>query len=163
MGEKLDRGVQRALLHRLRDAYPVRVQAKDLQSLAEGTSLRVNVAYLGEHGLIEATFYENLSSGPTLGQARITARGLDFLAEDGGLSAILGVVTVRLHEDTLKELVAAKIQASDLPRTEKQRFLDQLRSLPGETTKHLVLRLVDAGLDNWQRALPLLQNMLQQG
>src|SRR5690606_11320636 len=119
----------------------------------------VNLRYLEEHRLVEVQAYETLD-GTMLSSARITARGLDFLADDGGLGAILGVVTVRLHEDTLKELVAAKIRDSALDQPEKQRYLDQLRELPAETTKHLVLRLVDAGLDNWQRALPLLQSTL---
>ncbi len=160
MGEKLDRELQRALLTRLSDAYPSTVDATELAKIAPGTELRVNIAYLAEHELIDAKFYQDLSSGPTLGWAKITADGLDFMAKDGGLGAVLDVVTVKLHEDTLKELIAAKIQASDLPPPDKQRLLDQLRELPGETTKHLLLKLVDAGLENWPKALPLLQNML---
>lgn len=69
------------------------------------------------------------------------------------MGAILGVVTIRLHDDTIKELIQAKILRSDLPETEKKRYLDQLRELPAETTKHLVLKLVDLGLEKGPEAI----------
>jgi len=94
-----------------------------------------------------------------LGHA-ITASGLDFLAEDGGLSAILGVVTIKLHDDTIKELIGLRIQESELPPSDKKRFLDNLRELPGETTKHLVMKLVDMGLEATPQALALLGKVL---
>lgn len=159
MGEKLERELQRKLLQRLRDSFPEFVEAAPLQEIAPGTALRVNIAYLSEHGLVDAKFISSFD-GTELLSAKITAPGLDFLANDGGLGAILGVVTVRLHDDTLRQLVAAKIETSNLPDSDKRKFLVQLRELPAETTKHLWLKLVDAGLENWPRALPLLQNML---
>ena len=55
---------------------------------------------------------EKLGGKITWGGARITAKGIDFLEDDGGLSAILGVVTVKLHADTLREMLAKKIDAS---------------------------------------------------
>ncbi|WNB79610.1 MULTISPECIES: hypothetical protein [unclassified Stenotrophomonas] len=94
----------------------------------------------------------------TLSFAKITAKGMDFLAGDGGLGAILGVVTIKLHEETLRHLIEAKVLESDLPQTQKQRLLDQLRQLPAETTKHLATQLVDAGLKNWPAAFLLLRN-----
>jgi hypothetical protein len=78
---------------------------------------------------------------------------MDFLADDGGLSSILGVVTVKLHEDTLKQLIGQRITESDLPAPEKSKLLEQLKTLPGEAIKHLTLKLVDAGLANWPIAV----------
>jgi hypothetical protein len=158
MAELLDRDFQRELLILAADKYPQ--PAPLIQGLALERRTRVNVAYLDEHGLIKAIYSSTHGRRVPPSGVLITAKGIDFLADDGGLSAILGVVTVKLHEETLKELVAAKIDASDLPPAEKAKFLTQLRELPGETTKHLVLKLVDAGLENWHKALPLLQGML---
>jgi len=158
--EKLDRGLQRTLLEALAASYPEPVYADFLRQHAPGSELEVNIAYLDEHELVAATFMGSLNMGNPLLLAKITARGLDFLAGDGGLGAILGVVTIRLHEDSIKELIAAQISASDLAPPDKKRYLDQLRELPAETTKHLVLKMVDAGLANWQKALPLLQSIL---
>lgn len=80
--------------------------------------------------------------------ARLTHKGFDFIQDGGGLGAILDVVTVKLHEDTLKAIIESKLLASDLPEPEKKRFLSQLRELAGEATKHLALKLLDAGMDN---------------
>lgn len=157
---KIDRDVQGKLLQRLADEYPQHVDALELARDIDPALLDPTIAYLEEHGLVDATFIGSLNMGSPLLEARITARGIDFLADDGGLGAILAVVTIKVHEDTLKQLIAQRIEAAELPAHEKKRFLDQLRELPGETTKHLVLKLVDVGLENWHKALPLLQSMM---
>ncbi|AWH25751.1 hypothetical protein [Stenotrophomonas sp. YAU14D1_LEIMI4_1] len=158
MAELLDRGFQREILQCAAATYPA---AADMQPFrGDDRRLRVNIAYLHEHGLIHGVYPGNHGRRASPIGAVITAKGIDFLADDGGLSAILGVITIKLHEDTLKSLIASKIQESEIPQAEKKRYLDQLRELPGETTKHLALKLVDAGLENWHKALPLLQNIL---
>ena len=116
-----------------------------------------NLVYLEEHGLADSSITYGVDGHMSSGLPRITAKGMDFLADDGGLSAILGVVTVKLHEDTLKELIGQRIAESDLPTPEKSRLLDQLKSLPGEAIKHLTLKLVDAGLSNWPAALQAIE------
>jgi len=158
MAELLDRNFQRNILELAAASYPMPAALAPLN--ADDRALRVNVAYLDEHGLIQGTYPNNLGRRVAPNGALITARGIDFLANDGGLSAVLGVLVVKLHEDTLKHLVATKIQDSELPETDKQRFIDQLRELPGEATKHLTLKLIDAGLENWNKALPILQTLL---
>ncbi len=160
MGELLDRQHQRALLEELIRAYPDDVAATELADRLPGNSLRVNAAYLAEHALIVANFVSDLRNGPQLITAKITAKGMDFMAADGGLGAILGVVTIKFHEEDLRQLIEARIRDSDEAPTQKQRLLDQLRELPAETTKHLALELVSAGLRNWPTALQLLQKFL---
>lgn len=66
--------------------------------------------YLEEHGLCKSGVMIGADGHLALGESRITAAGLDFLEDDGGLSAILGVVTVRLHADTIRALIDAKIE-----------------------------------------------------
>ncbi|TDG25643.1 hypothetical protein EYW47_04435 [Paraburkholderia silviterrae] len=122
-----------------------------------------NLIYLEEHGLAESAIKYGMDGHVASGLPRITAKGMDFLADDGGLSAILGVVTVKLHEDTLKELIGNRIAESDLPAPEKNRLLDQLESLPGETIKHLTFKLVDAGLANWPAALQAIEQFVHRG
>lgn len=94
------------------------------------------------------------------GQQHITASGMDFLADDGGIGAILGVVTVKLHEDTIKQLIEARIAASDLPEEEKRPLLQTVRELPGESIKHLTTKLLDAGLENVPRLVELIRTAL---
>ncbi|MGB3271102.1 MAG: hypothetical protein WBA65_14220 [Rhodanobacter sp.] len=162
---KLDRNLQHTILERLAELYPNRVDWAAIASWPpehnmpghEG-KLRANLDYLAEHQLIKLfrpTYLEGKGTG-----ASITARGLDFLADDGGLSAILGVVTIKFHDDTLKDLIEAKILASDLPQPDKKRWTDQLRSLPAETTKHLTLKLVDMGLASGPAAIAAIGKFL---
>ncbi len=156
----VDRNAQREILRCLAEHYPEMVVTSELFGTVEEHLVTANIAYLEDHGLVFAEYAGARKYGASAEMIRITHKGLDFLMGDGGLGAILGVVTVKIHEDSIKDLIAAQINASELPQPDKQRYLDQLRELPAETTKHLVLKMVDAGLANWQKALPLLQSIL---
>jgi hypothetical protein len=159
---KLDRALQKEILEDLAKHYsglPVHVVPKDSEP-DEEQKINANMLYLEAHGLIESGMTHYMDGGWGHGGASITHRGLDFLADDGGLSAILGVVTVKLHDDTIRDLIETRIQASDLPPAEKTGLLHQLRELRGESIKHLTMKLLDAGLENWPAALPLLQKSL---
>lgn len=82
-----------------------------------------NIIYLTQHGLIESRI-QGLDSWML--QLQITHKGIDFLQQDGGLSAILGVVTVKLHSDTIQALLSAKIDEADIPQSEKGRLKSEL-------------------------------------
>ncbi|WP_226426563.1 hypothetical protein [Xanthomonas sp. MWU16-30325] len=155
--ELLNRDFQKQLLNALAQTYPLDALVMSLPGYSDGNRLAVNAKYLSEYGLVEAKLHA-FDGVPNLSYVRITARGMDFLADDGGLGAILGVVTIKLHEETLRHLLESKVRDSDLPPTQKTRLLDQLRKLPAETTKHLAMKLVDAGLKHAPDALQLLQN-----
>jgi hypothetical protein len=86
---------------------------------------------------------------------------LDFLEDDGGLSAVLGVQTIKIHDDTIKDLIEAKILVSDMPQEDKKRFIAKLKELPAETTKHLVLKLVDLGIEKAPGAIGVLGTWLR--
>lgn len=47
---------------------------------------------------------------------KITHKGIDFLEQNGSFSEILDVVTVKLHTDTIRDLIDAKIDASKYVR-----------------------------------------------
>jgi hypothetical protein len=84
---EIDRNAQRKTLEALKAAYPQRVDSRGLNVGLEPRELSANLVYLEEHGLIEANWTGNFAAG----YVKITARGIDFLAGDGGLSAILDV------------------------------------------------------------------------
>lgn len=149
---RLNRALQLQLLTALADRYPEPV-FKDTNIEYDSKDVVRNLVYLEAHGLVTLTKAQMHSGEYVVGLATATQKGMDFLEEDGGLSAILGVVTVKLHDDTIKDLLALKIQESDLPPAEKQRWIDQLRELPAETTKHVVMKLVDLGLEKAPDAL----------
>ncbi len=151
----LNKELMLEVLKRLNEKPKSVVTADELADLGKQEEIEDVAQYLHDHQLVQATFYLE-----GFGFARITTKGRDYLAEDGGLTRELGVVTIKLHEDQLHQLIELQIHRSDLPQTQKQRLLDQLRQLPAETTKHLAMQLVDAGLKNWPLALPLLQRFL---
>lgn len=161
---ELNRDFQLSILRKLADAYPndARAAAQEIFELASQDTVIGNLLYLEAHGLIVSGLGRALAGKWHVNSAKlaITHMGLDFLADDGGLSAVLGVVTIKIHDDTIKQLIEAKIQSSDLPPREKKRWTDQLRSLPAETTKHLILKLVDKGLDSGPAALAAIGSLL---
>ncbi|WP_085631588.1 hypothetical protein [Pseudomonas sp. R16(2017)] len=162
----LDRALQHQILRRLELEYPASVSAPHWvigteTEAAENVVLK-NIYYLADHGLINVVFSKELGQKiQRPAEARITHHGLDFLADDGGLSAILGVVTVKIHEDTLRQLIATKIQDFDLPAEEKSSLLQTVKELPGEAIKHLSEKLLDLGLENAPRAVSLIHKALQ--
>ena len=150
---KLDRDLQREILTMLADAHPRAPEIATVKAIHDRVGedvLASNLLYLEGHGLLTSGVTMSLDGSIMISLAaqEITSKGLDFIQDDGGISAILGVVTVRLHSDTIKDLIEAKIQEADLPPADKKRWLDLLRSLPADATKHLVQKLVEMGLAN---------------
>ncbi len=151
---EIDREYQRELLIDLRTRYPDHLCLKDAQGDAA-----TNCLYLQEHGLVVCSSYAT-EQGLLVSSARITAKGLDFLEEDGGMTAILGVVKVDLHENTIRALIEARIDSSDLAESEKQEAIHQLRALRGSGLAHLTNRLIDLGLDQFPAALTAIRTGL---
>lgn len=165
----LDRELQRTLLLNLRRYYPAMIPRREFipdWGLDEGRDRKLvqNLCYLEEHGLVELNTSISLDEPipiPGVRTACITSKGLDFLEDDGGLSAILGTVTVRLHADSIRDLVEAKILASDdVPEKDKSRLIETLKALSEEGLRQLTQRVVNYGLDQapgaWQAVLQVL-------
>ena len=155
----LDREMQGRILKELAEIYP---QKADIRSLADygGPGFEVNLLYLREHGLLNSLAKELVSGEFIVDRPVITARGLDFLQDDGGLSAILGVVTIRLHDDTIKQLLISRVQNSEADPTTKDQLINVIQSLPAEATKSVAMRVIEAGLESIPDAIQLLQRWL---
>ena len=158
--EKLDRGLQHLIPLRLAAEYPAQCTPEDLGFPQNDTAWSVNLHYLAEHGLVEITASQELKRGPpAVVLARATARGLDFLQNDGGLGAILNIVTVRLEDETLKALTT-RIDSSDLPPAEKSAIKKKLSEMGSEALKELTKKLVAEAITKWPDALRLIQSWL---
>ncbi|WAL81500.1 hypothetical protein OYT13_16810 [Pandoraea sp. XJJ-1] len=160
---KLDRAYQRELLTELASSYPrahdIRPMLKDVDDETEEKYI-ANAAYLEAHGLIDARISYSLNGGAMLGLPTITARGMDFLADDGGLSAIFGVVTVKLHADTIKDLIESRVDASAASPAEKSALKKHLSTLSSEAMKTLAKSLVEKGLQNVPDVVQWLHTLL---
>lgn len=158
---KLNRELQREILLTLTENFPdLLPNPKHWYQKHGKNEVDGNLLYLKRHGLIDfrdKPTSHSASKEHFIYQITPTAKAFDFLADDGGLSAVLGVITVKLHTDTLRELIAAKINTSDLSETQKSTFLNSLYQLPSESLKHLTTRLLDTAFDNLPSAYRLLE------
>ena len=129
---KLDRSLQFRLLQECRNAYPGALEDKNE---IRDPDVNANLIYLYEHELIVGTL---VNGNVEIRRPQITAKGLDFLEDDGGISAILGTITVKIDRDDLRSLIAAHVEASDLPVEEKGALSDAMRSLSAQALRELV-------------------------
>ena len=156
MNEYLDRNYQRELLIELAENYPANHFIRE----NDGKKYLINIAYLSEHGLTEVRFHQDLSGTMSISHCKITARGLDFLQDDGGLTSILEVVTVKLHDDTIRQLLIDRVEASTEDLTVKAQLVDAIKSAPAETLKTVTQKALEAGVQNLPNAVQLLQGWL---
>lgn len=147
MGEFLNRARQRELLWELRDEYPHQ-KHYEFKGDEAGRREAVNLHYLLEHGLIDGKpRFSKTGDRASHWLVRITHHGLDFLADDGGLGAILGVVTVKLHDDTVRELLMARVDADNTnDSTAKADLKDTIRRMPADVLSTLVKEATKVGL-----------------
>ena len=146
MTTRLSRPVQKTILLALETAYPNRLTMFPLTQLGVSDDILIaNVRYLFEHRLVDASWMPT-ASGLVLGSAVLSAKGADFLADDGGLTAVLGVVTVKLHEDTIKAMLVDSVNASPADATAKSKLVEQIKGLPAEAIKYVTMEGLKLGM-----------------
>ncbi|OWO86552.1 hypothetical protein B5C26_00980 [Photorhabdus luminescens] len=166
--EKFDRQLQRDIISAAVSCYPnpTRNAIYDYPNTvfeAPDDKLVANIVYLNEQGLIKGGVEHVMSDPiPALSTIIATKDGIDFILDDGGLSAILNVVTIKVHDETIQQ-IAKFIEQFDQSPEDKKKYLDQLKQLPYETTKHIVFELVKKGLTHTPDALQWLGTMLPPG
>ncbi len=159
----LDRELQRQILQIASTVYPRSVgdELDELYEPLEDQKLAANLKYLEQHRLINPTSVSVSIDGIfSFGPVLITHTGMDFLADDGGLSAILGTVIIKFETEQLKAILAAKIMSSDLSPERKTTMIDAIKELPAEGLKHLTTKIVDVGWDNLDSLMALIQGSL---
>ncbi|MEN5297988.1 hypothetical protein ABE530_06485 [Brucella sp. TWI559] len=147
MGEKLDRRFQREILNFLLVDYPNLTDMGELFN-SHDNAVSVNVHYLEEHGLLKADWMVDEDTGrkyPVDG--KITARGLDFLQDDGGLGAVLGVITIKIHDDTIKQLLLSKVAEAEGDEGVRQKLMDKIKGLPAAGLQTIATRLIEKGVE----------------
>lgn len=166
---KIDRKIQREILELLANhqPHPLRKLWAHLNQFEEDAVI-ANALYLEEHGLINSGYELSKSIGIQKWHEprahRITAKGLDFLMDDGGLGAILGVVTVKLDASSIKALVMNQIdQAADITHEERSRLKTLVRTAGDQSLRKLVDSLIERGfqaVSNSPQLIGMLQGLL---
>jgi hypothetical protein len=152
----LDRELQKKILESLRKVYP---EAGDVSSFLDVSDQKhqANLFYLEEHGLIESGVVRNAMNVPRqMLTARITANGLDFLEDDGGLGAILNVVTVKMDAESIKAILENRIRASDLPAVTKETAIQKIKSFSGDVLKSVIVKLIEKGIEKPEQIAALI-------
>lgn len=163
--EKFDRELQRYLLAVSIKAYPGNTSWDDYEPervMIDDNKLLANIIYLSQHGLITVERDQTDNPFPLLQRISATAAGVDFMLNDGGLTAILNVQTIRFHRDTVTALEDI-IARSNLPEPEKAGIVSKLQQLPSAAIEHLTKELVLKGALSLPAALPLIQKFLLGG
>ena len=144
---ELDRLYQREFLNDLAKLYPGYGNVRAEMTSDNKESFLRNIFYLREHGLVRFDDIALQSGTYVVNSVQITAKGMDFIADDGGLSSVLGVVTIKLHEDTIKDLLVTKIQSSSQPDTVKKKLINQIKQMPADVLKSVSQKAIEYGLE----------------
>lgn len=158
---KLDEQLQRELLEMACEASPLTCDVtEDLLNRYEAMEIAGTLLYLKRHGLIETGTQVGIDGFVSFGYFEATEKGLDFIDPAGGIGAILGVVTVRFHEDTIKQLVIDRIEQSSEAPTAKSVLIKQVKALPAEGLKTLTTTALRAALTDLPNAMHQLHTWL---
>ncbi|WP_273854465.1 hypothetical protein [Serratia liquefaciens] len=148
--EKFDRNRQYKILETLLNSYPRVLPAEDsseiYQMFSELDEYYANLLYLEAHGLIlSGLTKKSMKIFHDQKGIFITAKGIDFIQHDGGLSAILNVQTIKFHREAavvLEDLIAM----SNLSDEQKDKAKSTLGEMSSETLKTVVQTITTAGL-----------------
>ncbi|EHN8903942.1 hypothetical protein F6R80_001590 [Enterobacter asburiae] len=158
-----NRNLQLQILQLALESYPDPIEyiPRELAALDKKTLLQ-NIAYLREEGMIKGGIEEYLSGKePALDTISVTKDAINLLSEEGSISSSLKVVTVKLHDESLTALRDFINQNVSDPE-ERKVYLQRLKELPADATKHIVLELVGKGLGQIPNAVQWLQTTLHQ-
>ena len=146
--DKFDRELQKHILSCCIDAYPAHTTWNSFDPeiiQIDDVKLSANIIYLAEHGLL--TIREQRSDDPYsfLDHMRATCKGVDFMQNDGGLSAILSVQTIKFHREAVVVLEDL-ITISNMDVEQKEKAKSTLGELSTEALKTVVQAATTAGL-----------------
>ncbi|MDT7463566.1 hypothetical protein [Citrobacter portucalensis] len=157
-----DRKLQLQILELAIDSYPEQINhiPRELSLVDEKTLLK-NIAYLQQEGLIVGGIEDSFDGmEPAIDLITATNDAVNLLSEEGSISASLKVVTIKLHDETLAALRDFINQNISDPE-EKKAYLQRLKELPADATKHIVLELLTQGLGQIPNAAHWLQTALR--
>lgn len=105
-----------------------------------------NLFYLQMHGLVELEMSPYLEDKQVIWHIIPTEKAFDYLAENGGWSAILGVQIVKLHEESVRSLLLQHLEQSNLQPEQKTTLKQAIQALPDTALKHLTTKVLDSAL-----------------
>lgn len=144
----IDRDLQKRILTDLSNVYPKWADITDIdeyyQQLDDRT-LIANLKYLAQNELITECIDITTDGMYILQPTEITHTGLDFLADDGGLRAILNTVTVKIDQSQMAELLKA---IANLSQEEQKTLFEAIKEAPNKAVETMVEKSVEHGISS---------------
>ncbi|MDT8895456.1 hypothetical protein RSO41_12395 [Halomonas sp. I1] len=135
------------ILHKAEEAFPEPIDVDPLNSELGDDTVTGAIDYLVDHGLVDVWAKRTRMSGiGSYAEIRINGKGIDLLRDDGGMTARLNVITVRLEADTLRILINQRIDNSDESTHRKLQLREWVSSLPERALNDLTSQLIRRGL-----------------
>jgi hypothetical protein len=163
---KIDRAIQLEILQAAAASYPDETDVQVFEHLLEShgtTTMAANLKYLESHGLISGGLVGGMGGNYSFGCPEITKDGIDFLADDGGLTAILNVVTIKIHEDSLRALLLQRAESlPDAAPEERSALSEAIRSLPARSIQTVADKLIGLGVEHLPNATHALHTWITQ-
>ena len=159
--EVVDRQLQKTYLERLAAKYPFPLEFEELVDDDEKGRPEANLSYLREHGLVAFRVQQVDDEFMAYGSITITAAGIDFISNDGGLTAILGVMTIKLHDDDIRKLLIDGVKALPETKTVQSRLIDQIKDLPSKALEKISMAALERGLKDLPNLVHLLVESVQ--
>jgi len=150
--------LQKAILARLEESGR-KLFAREMADIGESAAVAREVAYLAGSGLVTAATRE-FDGEIHFAWANITPKGSDFINSEDTIGSEVNVLTVRLHEDTVRELLIARVREADADETAKEKLIDQLKSLPAQGVAKVAEHALEQALRNLPNAVQWLQTVL---
>ncbi|CEF40199.1 hypothetical protein KBX73_08675 [Acetobacter persici] len=137
------------VLSRLQPYGMTHVSDIEIFSNIDRDILRESVTYLASHGLIISYCQEScIGNHWSWGGVQLTAKGVDYLSEDGGLTAEDKTITVKLDGDTIKALLCKAVDETSAPDATKTGIKQQVRAMGSEALKDLTSSLISKGVES---------------
>lgn len=157
---KPDRALIPEMLEAAAEEFPNGIDPRRFNDEHGLEVVTATIGYMESHGLLKTIPRKRMGTIDSYAEITITHEGIDYISDDGGLTAELGVVTVRLEAETIHTLIMAQIECTDAPRHEKNLLRRQLEALPEEGLRHLTSQLIRQGLEAAPDAIRLLRTLI---
>ncbi|WP_338332822.1 hypothetical protein [Acetobacter sp. LMG 32666] len=106
------------------------------------------LSYLSLHGFIKSRCDRSIDGFWSWGGVELTARGLDYLSDDGGITAEEKTITVKLDGDTIKALLCRAVDSAPESEATKASVKQKVKAMGGEALKDLTSSLISKGIEN---------------
>ncbi len=157
---KPNRELQLQILEYLREYYVSGDAEIENQDFHTHPDYSFNMKYLYGLGLIDGQLTDDMGQPVHIVEPNITERGIDFLEDDGGLSALLSTVTIRFDADSIRTLIENKIINTSLPEPQRKTLIEKIKNLSSDALRQVALKLLEIGVVNPDKLRQLIETML---